>query len=35
MSSISPTIALSNDAFPNRRRTFARRTKSFSLLKPA
>src|SRR6185312_8654786 len=35
MSSISPTIAFSKDAFPNRRRTFARRTKSFSLPKPA
>jgi hypothetical protein len=28
MSSISPTIAFSKDAFPNRRRTFACRTKS-------
>ena len=27
MSSISPTIAFSKDAFPNQRRTFARRTK--------
>ena len=35
MSSISPTIAFSKDAFPNRRRTFARRTKSFSVPKPA
>jgi len=35
MSSISPTIAFNKDAFPNRRRTFARRTKSFSLPKPA
>jgi len=35
MSSISPTIALSKDAFPNRRLTLVRRTKSFSLPKPA
>ena len=35
MSSISPTIAFSKDAFPNQRRTFACRTKSFSLPKPA
>jgi hypothetical protein len=35
MSSISPTIAFSKDAFPNRQPTFARRTKSFSLPKPA
>ena len=35
MSSISPTIAFSKDAFPNRLRTFARRTKLFSVPKPA
>ena len=35
MSSISPTIAFSKDAFPNRRRTLARRTKLFSVPKPA
>ena len=35
MSSISPTIAFSKDAFPNRLRTFVRRTKLFSVPKPA
>jgi hypothetical protein len=35
MSSISPTIAFNKDAFPTRQRAFARRTKSFSLPKPA
>ncbi len=35
MSSMSPTLAFSKDAFPNQRRTFARRIKSFSLPKPA
>jgi hypothetical protein len=33
LSSISPTIAFSKDAFPNRRRTFACRTKSIQLAK--
>jgi len=35
MSSISPIIAFNKDAFPTQRRTFARRTKLFSLPKPA
>jgi hypothetical protein len=35
MSPISPTIAFSKDAFPNRQRTLACRIKSFSLPKPA